>query len=63
MGPMHSMQQQALPGVDGFMNCSKCHIRKIEDWEIMCDYCYQAGKADEEVKEIDLEEWKGEKEW
>jgi hypothetical protein len=30
------------------MICPKCNAREIEDWEIMCDYCYEAGKADEE---------------
>lgn len=45
------------------MICSKCNAREIEDWESMCDYCYEAGKADEEVIEEELlEDMRGEEE-
>jgi hypothetical protein len=31
------------------MNCPKCNVRQIEEWEIMCDICFLYGKKNEKL--------------
>lgn len=39
-----------------FINCPRCGKRQIEEFENMCDVCFEAGKAFDEEWEEDKNE-------